>query len=124
MAMLISAGGTVTIQKAIIGRTKPIVNLILIYGSNGPRHQQMKQGAADMPQTTPERAARWPGMDAEACKFLEDSGFRCSRDWEWSHPEKKKVEDLTEREADAIIYLIEEWDYGGFTPVTLTDRGA
>ncbi len=67
-----------------------------------------------MPQTTPERAARWPGMDTEALEFLKENGFTLSRDWEWSHPEKKSFADLSEREADAIIYLIEEWDYGGF----------
>lgn len=64
-----------------------------------------------MPQTTPERAARWPGMDAEAMAYLKAQGFRIGRDWCWRHPENR---DLTEKEKDAILYLIEEWDFGGY----------
>ena len=57
------------------------------------------------PQTSPERASRWPGMDAEAIAFLESRGYRLTRAWTWLLPD--------EREADAIAYLIEEWDFGG-----------
>ena len=64
-----------------------------------------------MPSTTPERQARWPGMDAEAMNFLESRGYKLNRDWCWSPPEPDH--DPTVREVDALIYLIEEWDYGG-----------
>ena len=64
-----------------------------------------------MPQTTPERAARWPGMDAEAIECLEAGGWKLGRDYVWRHPDGKKP---TEREIDAVIYLIEEWDFGGW----------
>lgn len=63
-----------------------------------------------MPQTTPERAARWPGMDRQAMLFLKSRGYRLTKDWCWTHPERKEPD---EREADAIIYLIEEWDFDG-----------
>lgn len=63
-----------------------------------------------MPQTTPERAARWPGYDAEAIGFLKSQGWVLGRDWCWSHPEHREP---TERERDAMFYLIEEWDFGG-----------
>ena len=33
------------------------------------------------------------------------------RDWFWTHPEGKKP---TPKETDAIIYLIEEWDFDGY----------
>ncbi len=64
-----------------------------------------------MPQTTPERAARWPGMDAEAMGFLQKQGYVLRKDWLWTKP--KPDHEPTERERDAILYLIEEWDFGG-----------
>ena len=64
-----------------------------------------------MPQTSPERAARWPGMDHQAMKYLEDQGYRLSRSWHWYAPSKTHIP--TEKEMDAILYLIEEWDFGG-----------
>lgn len=60
-----------------------------------------------MPSTTPERAARWPGGDAQACIYLRTGGFR----WPGGmiqHPEGREP---TEREWDAIAYLCEEWDF-------------
>jgi len=66
-----------------------------------------------MPSSTPERQSRWPGGDNEACSFLEQEGFKLTAGWCWTHP-SKELDDLTEREEDAIIYMIEEWDYGGF----------
>ncbi len=66
-----------------------------------------------LPSTTSERAARWPGMDQEAIAFLQEGGWKIGRDWNFSHPEGRKP---TEREADAIIYLQEEWDFGFLVP--------
>ena len=63
-----------------------------------------------MPQTTPERAARWPGMDQEAVEFLEEQGYVLRRDWCWMRPTPDHL--VTDREEDAILYLIQEWDYG------------
>ena len=66
-----------------------------------------------MPQTTPERVDRWPGMDDEAMAFLRSAGWVLTRSWEWYHPDADHK--ASERETDAIIYLIEEWDFGGVT---------
>ena len=65
-----------------------------------------------MPQTTPERAARWPGMDGEAIDFLQSCGYTLQRNWSWLLPEGKTMPD--DREQDAIAYLIEEWDFDGW----------
>lgn len=65
-----------------------------------------------MPQTTQERADRWPGMDREAIQYLESEGWVLTSQWEWSH-KCKSIDTLSEKEEDAILYLIEEWDFGG-----------
>ena len=67
-----------------------------------------------MPQTTPERAARWPGMDSQAMKFLEKQGYKLTRNWRWKLPSENH--NVTEKEKDAILYLIQEWDFGGTIP--------
>lgn len=64
-----------------------------------------------MPQTTPERAARWPGMDSEAMEYLIGQRFRLTKTWNWIKPTLNHT--LTYREEDAILYLIQEWDFGG-----------
>jgi len=64
-----------------------------------------------MPFTTPERAARWPGMDAEAISFLKSQGYTLHRDWSWSLPTPEHIR--TDRESDAIWYLMQEWDFAG-----------
>lgn len=63
-----------------------------------------------MPQTTPERAARWPGGDSEAIKHLQAAGFTLNRDWTWTKPPDYQS---TDRDIDAVVYLIEEWDFDG-----------
>jgi len=63
------------------------------------------------PQASDERRRRWPGGDAEALIFLNDSGFRLQRDYTFQPPSADYMP--TERELDAIAYLVEEWDYGG-----------
>jgi hypothetical protein len=64
-----------------------------------------------MPQTTPERRARWPGGDQGAIDHLKTQGYRLLKGWTWVKP--SPAHEPTEREIDAIIYLIEEWDFGG-----------
>lgn len=63
-----------------------------------------------MPSSTPERQQRWQSDDV-AIQYLSDRGFRLRRDWCWVLPDGRDDADATE--ADAIIYLIEEWDFGG-----------
>lgn len=62
------------------------------------------------PQTTPERAARWRD-DQHAMDFLEERGYTLLRNWQWRKPEPGHK--ATEKELDAIIYLVEEWDFDG-----------
>lgn len=64
-----------------------------------------------MPSTTPERRQRWPGHDSQAICYLQGHGFTLTPQWYWIQPTKGHK--LTEKEQDAIIYLIEEWDFGG-----------
>ena len=61
-----------------------------------------------MPSTTSKRASRWPGGDFEAMKFLREAGYR----WPGGVIKRVKGRPPTEREWDAILYLIEEWDFG------------
>lgn len=44
---------------------------------------------------------------------LENGGWVLSRDgkWQWTHPDPTRKP--TDREVDAAVYLIEEWDFGG-----------
>lgn len=68
-----------------------------------------------MPQTIPERAARWPGGDQQAMTHLASRGFRMPHDGRWTyHHPTLTWETMSERDRDAIIYLAEEWDFGGF----------
>lgn len=64
-----------------------------------------------MPQTTPERAARWPGLDSQAMEFLKRKEFKLTNAWSWDKPTPDHI--LTDREEDAILYLMQEWDFGG-----------
>jgi len=63
-----------------------------------------------MPQTTDEHRARSPGGDTAAIDCLKKAGFVLTEQWTWIPP---KDHEPTEREWDAIDYLIFEWDFGG-----------
>ena len=62
-----------------------------------------------MPQSTPERRARWQD-DETACKYLRKRGYVLLHDWCWQEPKNHKE---TAADIDAIIYLMEEYDFGG-----------
>jgi hypothetical protein len=65
-----------------------------------------------MPQTSDERRKRWPGWDTQAIEYLEGRGFVCNiKTYTWRNP---KGLEINERDKDAVIYLIEEFDWGGF----------
>lgn len=51
-------------------------------------------------------------MDTEAIEFLKSRGYHLEYDWTWSLPQGQSKP--SEREEDAIIYLVEEWDFGGW----------
>lgn len=63
------------------------------------------------PSTSPERRERWPGMDSEAITHLDAAGYTPTGHWTWIPPRPGHVP--TERDEDAIAYLIEEFDWGG-----------
>lgn len=75
-----------------------------------------------MPQTSPEVIDRmyelFPDADGDfdtlAQGYLEDRGFTLGRDFFWiAPPHYREWIDLLQDEQLCIIYLIEEWDFGG-----------
>jgi hypothetical protein len=65
-----------------------------------------------MPQATEELRREWGIADSRAIKFLNDRGYKLTRDFRWQkpHPNMKP----TAKELRAIEFLIQEWDFGGF----------
>ena len=63
-----------------------------------------------MPQTTDERRARWTGGDLQAIHYLQAQGYQRNNDWTWTPP--SAGHEPSDKEIDAVIYLIEEWDWG------------
>ena len=59
-----------------------------------------------MPQTSDELRKKFED-DADACAVLENAGWFYHRGW-WAYP----THEPTDREWDAIQYLVEEWDHG------------
>jgi len=64
-----------------------------------------------MPQTSDARRARWPGHDSQAIEYLTRQGYKQTPTWGWKKPSPSHV--ITSKERDALIYLIEEWDWAG-----------
>lgn len=72
---------------------------------------------ADMPRATEEqRAEWWPDEDGTGTQtaegFLFAAGYLLTRRFEWVVPVGHSP---THKETRAMLYLIDEWDYGGFT---------
>jgi len=63
-----------------------------------------------------ERAARW-GTDVDALESLSDAGYTLNRDCSWNPPDREP----TICEIDAIIYLIEEWDFEGLRGLSASE---
>lgn len=59
-----------------------------------------------MLSTTQEQQARW--TETQAHDFLESRGYRQDRSFTWRLPHSGYR--MTDREADAVGYLIFEWD--------------
>jgi hypothetical protein len=65
-----------------------------------------------MPQASEAHRARWNGPDDRAAiRFLENAGYRLRSDWMWIKPTEAHAP--TDREVDAVKFLIDEWDFGG-----------
>jgi len=58
---------------------------------------------------------RWGGEQGvgedKACDYLEAAGYKLTKQWNWLIPEGHYV---TEQEADAAQFLVDEWDWGWF----------
>lgn len=81
----------------------------------GNRDPALTRYGTPMPNTTPERRARWGATAGEAegnatC-FLVAQGYKLRKDWSWDPP--SPTHQPTEREIDAVVYMVEDWDYGG-----------
>jgi hypothetical protein len=71
-----------------------------------------------MPQADEELRAEWShgeegGGDEAAMAHLRAAGFTLTCQWTWTPPPGHTV---TDRDRSAVLYLIDEWDFGGFTP--------
>jgi hypothetical protein len=62
------------------------------------------------PQTNDARRQRWQS-DRQAAEYLKRQGYVLHRDWHWTLPTPEH--EMTGKEEDAVLYLIEEWDWGG-----------
>jgi len=73
-----------------------------------------------MPQSSDELRAKmltWFGDDIDETgpmNFLEDNGFRFGQDWVARKPGVMLWSELTPKEQDCVIFLMEEWDFGGW----------
>lgn len=63
-----------------------------------------------MPQGPPELHEKWKD-DGIARRYLEDRGYKLTRQFFWQQPSPDH--EPTQNEMEAMYYLIAEWDYGG-----------
>ena len=70
-----------------------------------------------MPQASEELRRKWGGEQGvgedKAVTFLDRHGFHMTSRFEWCRDRPP-----TPEEAEAIQFLVEEWDWGGYQPVT------
>jgi hypothetical protein len=66
-----------------------------------------------MPQATEELRAEWGVMPEEAIQFLLTAGYRLTDDWTWESPSRES----TPQERRVILFLIQEWDFGGLAEI-------
>lgn len=64
-----------------------------------------------MPQATPELRELWEGPDdSKARTYLAQRGYTLTSSWEWVPPAGQEI---TERDESAVMFMIQEWDFGG-----------
>jgi hypothetical protein len=74
-----------------------------------------------MPSGPPELHAKWCALDPHgngdiaAITYLQQHGWRYNSRWEWIPPACRRRR-CPDEEAEAISYLIMEWDWGGIAP--------
>ena len=62
-----------------------------------------------MPSATDELRAAFPGSSDQAIAELQAAGFILTNQWTWIVPIGHMP---TQRELDAMTYLVQEWDFG------------
>ncbi len=73
-----------------------------------------------MPQASKEMADKMQEYfgdsvsDAGPIQHLQEQGFKLSPQFSWTHPSGKPFGDLTEKDRDCMLFLVEEWDFGGY----------
>lgn len=66
-----------------------------------------------MPQASDELRAKFPGWDREASAVLAEAGYSPNTEtWIFTLPRHGHV--ITARELDALSFLCDEFDYGGW----------
>lgn len=72
-----------------------------------------------MPQADDDLRARMearfgdPVSDAGPIKFLQDAGYRLTRQWTWlPKPGVTSLKDMTRDEFECLLFLVHEWDFG------------
>jgi hypothetical protein len=53
--------------------------------------------------------------DRVARAYLEQKGYALTKDWFWLPPIGVTLQNMPEEDYKHVLYLIEEWDYGGLT---------
>lgn len=71
-----------------------------------------------MPSGPSELHEKWQD-DNKACKYLQDRGYRLTREWQWNLPHSQYKP--TKEEMEAMYYLVVEWDYGGYSNEAKTE---
>ena len=74
-----------------------------------------------MPQATEELRAEMkrlfgdPISDEGPTKYLESHGYLLTPGWEWYKPGVLDPSAMTEDEWLCLLFLVQEWDFGGLT---------
>lgn len=48
-------------------------------------------------------------------KFLQERGYTLGHDWCWSKPGVTELEQMKQDEWEALLFLVQEWDFGGLS---------
>tara|TARA_Y100000815_G_scaffold147136_1_gene133103 strand:+ start:270 stop:554 length:285 start_codon:yes stop_codon:yes gene_type:complete len=77
----------------------------------------MPQAAADLSDRI---NARFGSIDDSGpMKFLTDAGYRLRRDFFWeAKPGVTSNSDMTDDEWECLLFLVQEWDFGGLASPT------
>lgn len=77
----------------------------------------MPQAAADLSARI---IARFGSIgDSGPMRFLTDAGYRLRGDFLWeAKPGVTSNSDMTEEEWDCLLFLVQEWDFGGLASPT------